>query len=696
MQGAVRIFRRLLGMDERPDAREGAAERIENLTLDKLGIWRSAPSFGTYGQRGSAGIAAGTGRSLCWWAQRGAGRQWIVWERATSTASKSVALEAWRGSDNGDVITLATGRHNLRSIGLRSTYLPDGAWLRILNGYDNAVRWDGNDPSVNGRVVQCGFPVAATAPRVRISGSHYVGQTNKGEPDTGVGAANSAFKFGYAVTWVNDVGCESPTSDIVWVSGTNGAAGLRSMIYVSIPDAPAHVRTIRLYRTPNVDGVSALTGARVSLYFLQEFTSGSAQQWLDSCPDAYLGLELDESKLGCIPAGVRLQASFGGCWWLAGSPAYPERVFYSTPGFLEQFPADYYFDAGGVGGGEITGLATFKDSLVVFKRRGVFLIKQSVNTASGFEIRTLTSDTGCVAPHAIVEIPEVGLMFLSDDGPMILEGTLASESEPTNVKPLAPGMTLSWGVVDPQQLPNAVAARDARYQEVVLSLPGTDNNALWVYHYLHNEWSLRTEECASALSHIVSQDDQRGQLIGLMAAGGLTFTAEPASTPDGGTAWLYRTAWWGPKTTVANITRVELHGELSADFRESYGGLTFRGRANRALLIEKPIGSYSTPDIALPEPFNVSIAGTGALSGETEYSLDTYTTGVWDTNETAYWLRPAPRVFPIAWNGAGHELQFEFAQVGLGQGCVELSGLTFELSGGDADVKWALGEGVER
>lgn len=688
MQGGVRTIHRLKGMDESPFPEEDTAERIVNLTVDESGVWKNAryPS-----QDIASGRCCG---AIAWWGQRGIGRQWFVLESVANMASATARLVALQTSDGASVIVIQDGRQRMDLVPTAGTsMLPIGRWLYVVNGYDAFVRWNGSDPAGSGEVVQVGFPTLPPSPRCRVTGAQHVGLGVSSEPNNGIGPDSSAWKYGYAVTWVNDVGCESPPSPLIIVSGTNASGTTRAYMTIDLPDAPEYVRQVRIYRTVNLVGVTTAAGERYSLYFLQEFTAGMRCTWADGVSDAFLGLELDSTQTGLLPSGVRLQASWAGCLWLAGSPSYPDRLFYSAPRFIEQFPEVNTFDVGGAQGGGITALHATKGALIVFKRRSISLVLGDVS--SGFRLVTLTEDTGCAAPRAIVEVPGRGVLFLSDSGPMLLVGALANEGSPTRIESIGKQIRRTWdGYANRSNLITASAVLVEKDQEVLISIPGSADGShsrfMFAYHYVHGWWSRRIWEAnRDGFYSAATVNDHTGGVV--FAAYGAfvewltaSLVVIPGAIGTQGWTWSYRSNWIGDRLRRSSIVKIELMGQLSSDPNidplavdksPSGNGLWVTVATDRAL-----IPDYATLNTWDSSPLHDGVVGMTKYigTGETEYDIDTYSRTWADVGR--YWLRPSWRTIPVAVDGDGFEFQFEIANpTAPSVGHVKLVGYAVEV-----------------
>ena len=97
-------------------------------------------------------------------------------------------------------------------------------------------------------------------------------------------------------------------------------------------------------------------------------------------------------------------------------------VYYSVPGAPDQFRALDFFNVGTGNAGDVKALKAFYDNLIVFRERGIDII--TGDPLNGFVYTPFVRGYGCKSPNAVVEVPGIGLMFLSDDGIYVLNGGL--------------------------------------------------------------------------------------------------------------------------------------------------------------------------------------------------------------------------------------------------------------------------------
>jgi len=317
--------------------------------------------------------------------------------------------------------------------------------------------------------------------------------------------------YQYKITYVNERGQESeasgPSSLVTWKngSGPNAAHGA-GFVYLNLAQGPPECVARRVYRTRNIydyDGNLVTRGIGKAFYFLDEIQDNITDTYVDGAPDSHLGSLLNESSLGRFPGGSKFIASFKNTMFVAGHAG--NVVHYSAPLKPEVFPEDNELHIGEADGGQITGLYATKNALVVFKTRGIYLIKG--NPSTGFNAQTLNADTGCVAPDSLAELPGLGLAFLSEKSVMLLKGALENSGTPTEIVNISTPIPDLMERVSSSSAMQAVGVVHASEKEYILAVP-TDgkskNNTVYVFHYEVGAWSVRPNwpmECAT-----ISQD----------------------------------------------------------------------------------------------------------------------------------------------------------------------------------------------
>ena len=325
--------------------------------------------------------------------------------------------------------------------------------------------------------------------------------------------------FQYRVTYVNDRGQESePSSASSIVTVENGSGGRKKahhgkcIISVDIPIGPKECVARRVYRTRNVydsQGNLYTKGDQKSFYLLTEISDNMTTRFVDGTPDTSLGELLDLRDLGNFPHRTKFLAMFKNTMFAAGGEL--NEIQFSAPLFPEVFPRDNILTVGDDDGGPITGMRATKNALVVFKARGIYLIKG--DPVNGFSAQTLNKDIGCIAPNSIAELPGLGLVFLSERTVYLLEGALENTGSVTGV--------VAIGAEIPNQLEllnraaairasGAVYEKDREYWLSIPTLGSQENDLCLIYHYEAGSWSIRED---FPIDCMVVSKDHRGYLF---------------------------------------------------------------------------------------------------------------------------------------------------------------------------------------
>lgn len=648
------VIHPLGGMHEGANAPFGAAERIVNLRRDSEG-WHFCGGTVPYGNADAPSQCG----SVHWFSQHNGQRQWLVAELVIPASNDhAYMLCAFNSSYNN---TLTDGwwlpidsrdqeRVMLQSPWQGTQYMATAGWLYYINGYDEPARWDGR------RRQRIGFDQPPSTPIVQA-----LIETHGAASAHGLGTPNRAYRYGYALSYINDRGMESPLGQPATLTGTN--ANALALARVEWGDCPEHVAAVRVWRT--VDITVGLPTAASTFYLHSTITTGLGQVIRDQKSDAELGQVFDDSQVGFFPPGAQVLCLFQGRCFVAGTPEYPDRVWYSPPGAIEQFPPENYFDLGSGDSGVIRSLYASNNAVVVGKTRGLYLIKPTAD-GLGLQAATLTEDVGVSAPNTVCEVPGQGLLFVSDAGVMLLQGALENTGAPTRVVNIsAEALAKTWRSVNCSALLGACACVNHKDQEVWISVPtgGSGTNTLGIiYHYPTGEWSLRAnidgalyEQRPWVVSCMCETKDHRGLLL----MGSTKYGADPrgvyayvrgkdTSSYDEprafGSALVceYRTGWMrlGDERGLM----------IEADLKVAHLG-------NRLLRMAYRIDhqlEYEGDDDAPP-------AGTAELRKmlDSESERPAWQTATWAPSEHWSQRDPTTVVFPLEARGA-HDLQLQF------------------------------------
>ena len=421
---------------------------------------------------------------------------------------------------------------------LGSYFEPFGKELVIINGTDRPIVFNGD------RVRTLGF---ATSPNPPVVWQPLSGSTefNKNAGDVAynpieASPTGSAFlepasvkynlyyglgtrtdgkdnQYRYKVSYVMDNGSESPISarsaPARWLADDTG---LRQGLWLeNIPTGPDGVVSRRLYRTRNLGdnptNVGTDTSAEDEVYFfLDEIKDNECTHYFDIRPDSALGFLAprdDHSVL--FPAGKgNVAATFKNCLFMNGGEGDGYTLYYSKPLKPDQFGALDFFQAGNQNSGDIIGLKGYYNSLLVFRERGIDIVIG--NPLEGFQYVPYIKGIGCSSRFGIVEVPELGIMFLSEDGIYLLQGGLDGGAKLT-VKKMTNALPDLFSRLNKTMLPKAVAGYSSKRKEVhfYFTIDGAiDNNIGLVYHLDRQGFSKREGFPVSCLTN-----DLDGNLI---------------------------------------------------------------------------------------------------------------------------------------------------------------------------------------
>ena len=547
-----------LGIDQSWAATAPYADKAINLRFDPRGAWREAGGLIPVVSVTEAGLPQPglSIETLHWWSQHNGARRYLMVEYQLSG---QCTLAYWNPSiSSGDQLTtVVSGRTTKDGPWSRTQYMANGGWLYFINGYDEPARWDGT------KVVRIGFdrgpkpPIVADQnvdfdqedrtgraiglwnPSVNRELDVYVDDQSSpirgcdvlANQQRGVGTPHSdtfpnpLWRYGYAISYVNDLGQESPLSELVFVSGRNELRRNKRSISVQIEEAPENVSAIRLYRTANLrvsetnyaketggvynykldykDSVLTLLGVQqyqpqnesvntvnsqeFECFLIETFAAGAGIMYVDDKPDTELRQLFNPQNVGAFPRGAKFIRMMKGTCFLAGCSEYPDRVFYSAPLYVEQFPFRNFLQLGDRDSGEITGMFATDNTLVVFKQRGIYLIQ---GEPGSFRSVTLTEEIGSSSPNGFAATP-MGLMFVSENGVYLLE-RLDSQAKLTH---LSKAIDKVWREqVFVENLVNVQSVVNYKDQEVWIQVPAigkSQPNLGLCYHYATRTWTLR-------------------------------------------------------------------------------------------------------------------------------------------------------------------------------------------------------------
>tara|TARA_R110000744_G_scaffold94575_3_gene182678 strand:- start:1521 stop:3653 length:2133 start_codon:yes stop_codon:yes gene_type:complete len=443
----------------------------------------------------------------------------------------------------GSLITLKTDRQTPSPTQPHTSYEPYGRYCIITNGLDGPLKFKGSTQS--SALYDLGWRQQPGTPTVRSVGqpdgqpitfldatdATFNDQIWKGSDTTfrGVssGTATEVVRYRYKVSFVNEAGSESPLSQdsnemsITAVSVTRGGtSGVpKTGLILDIPRGPNGTLARRIYRTKTDSN---------TFFFVTQLNNNSDESFTDFIADTELGANAPEPSSSVLmpsPA-CRFSATFKNVLFIDGGEMDPSRIYYSQPLQPDTFAASSYFEVGTREGGDITGLAPYYNSLLVFRENAIDLIRgDSVN---GFNLVPFIQGVGTLSPHTIVPIPNLGLSFMSQDGIYLIKGGLDGGADLT-LKKISQGLQEYFERASRDKLPAAIGVFSQRERELhyYMCIDGqTFLNLGLVYHVDAQQWSERQD-----FPFKTATTDKDGNIIGGYDLNNV-FSGSPSGTLD--------------------------------------------------------------------------------------------------------------------------------------------------------------------
>lgn len=443
-------FNKAAGIDQGWKAPLGTAEDIFNFRFDPSGgwlcdrgiepWWDPSPSFQV--QEANAliqtALLGSKVDSLFVWTKQGSNQTYILVEqggylyyiwgnKGTTVAS------AWRRN----IIILGQNRHIPKQNEVGTQYIPYGNRLLIINGVDKPIWFYGD-------TVQRDFSFTLPTPSpevLDINPDFLVG----GELGSGTAAPNfetdplglgdrstgDTSVYFYRMSFITDSGSESPLSAPISLSWTiptgEGNPNKRFGVYINdIPIGPKGTIARRIYRTKNQRlGDSTNIGEGV-YYFVKQINDNACEEYIDITSDNILVNQASLTASSVIDTSYQYGAAWNGRIWLAGGLTHPTKIIYSAIGLPEQFSTFDYFDVGNEKGGSITQLYAYYNNLLVFRESSIEVIRFNNGVLS---ISPISLNIGTRASNTIKLVPEIGVVFLTDDGFYAISGGLDGGSQ---------------------------------------------------------------------------------------------------------------------------------------------------------------------------------------------------------------------------------------------------------------------------
>lgn len=503
----------LMGIDERIPAMANTSILMQNFSYDAMTkCWHNFVGFEEFFHKITrpyprSWIPSASVDSIYYYQRHNSAQQWLLYEQdGTLYYSDNIA-----GTFTGLIPQpLSTDRHIPAANECHTSYNPFGKYCVITNGIDGALKYRGGN-----RVFPLGWDYRPQSPdatrplNLTTNPQTYVESTNNFQMgnneiggttnfDTqsfqGVGSEtkDDTNKYYYKVSFVNEAGSESPISEasslVKWktleiTKGTNAYTNT-ACVTLQIPVGPTGTIARRIYRT-------ARNGS--DFYFLDVIRNNSDDIYVDYKADTQLGaLAPNDSDSIIMPAkGARFSSSFKNCLFLDGGIADGSRIYYSSPLQPDTFKDSAYFDVGTREGGDVTGFMVYYNSLLIFREKAIDLVRG--DALNGFELVPFISGIGCNSPHTIVNVPTLGVVFLSKDGVYRIYGGLDGGADLNVVKVSDPIQQYIERMAF-DKLPSAIGIYSSQWRELHFYISLDDGYQLdtgLVYHLDSDSWTIR-------------------------------------------------------------------------------------------------------------------------------------------------------------------------------------------------------------
>lgn len=404
------------------------------------------------------------------------------------------------GNFESDVVTVDTNRYIPKLGDIGSSFINLGQHLLIINGRDRALLFSGDrmwrdfgftlqTPSCNPLDVDTDYQNNEV-----LSGGAAVYFGKNSQYGLGRIAEQEQYTYNYKMTMISDLGAESPLSSTQSVSWSiPNEQNKRYGVALDLPIGQDGVVARRIYRTKEINDNGEI------YYFVTQINENSSRFYVDAMPDKFL---VDQAPSFIASAPITTDWKFGEVWdnrlWLAAG----SRIIYSDGGIFEQFGALAYFDLGNQTGGDITQLVAFYNNLIVFREDAVNIISFD---AGSYNISTITNTLGTTASNSVVVIPQLGVVFLNEQGVWMLTGGLNGGSS-IKMQKISRPIDQRLHIMNRSMIHKAVASYSYQEKEVWMHIPTADHTTPNMGIVLHLEpdvpmWSFRGDETIAEKSY---------------------------------------------------------------------------------------------------------------------------------------------------------------------------------------------------
>lgn len=241
-------------------------------------------------------------------------------------------------------------------------------------------------------------------------------------------------------------------------------------------------------------------------------------------------LGLGQTTVPNIPAvtgsnNPSLMESYGNRVFVGGFARYPNRYFYSEIGQPENFPFDNFDDVVSNDGDVVSCFVSYFTQLVVFKTRSTWAVSGDPTQNGPIEV---TPIYGCLSARGAC-VWEQKLWFLDEKGICEFNGA-NTQIVSNNVQPIFERMNVQAA------RSQAIIVHVKERNEVWCAIPidgSLTNNAIVVYDYLANAWTVRTTPNALTALSAINFGNAKTQIFAGGSSGTITQFGSSLTTENG-------------------------------------------------------------------------------------------------------------------------------------------------------------------
>jgi hypothetical protein len=299
------------------------------------------------------------------------------------------------------------------------------------------------------------------------------------------GSGGEENNYQFKVSFISDTGSVSPLSTPVQIDWEidPSAKGFRYCPTMDIPLGPDGTVARRMYGTfDDGEDFYFIADVRNNVETLFHATRRSK---------TFTTLAPSDTNSAPFPAkAARFASLYKQCVFLDGGRENGSTLYFSNPGFPDEYGAVNFITLSG-GGGDITGLYAYYNLLLIFRESSIDVL---TGNFPNFSVQTITKQVSCRAPSTIEAVPGLGLVFLATDGVYALTGGLDGGSV-VNVVPLGIPIRRELTRLTVECAQRAVGRYSTieRAYHLYIPVDGDDRPSLGlVYHLEKKGWSIRT------------------------------------------------------------------------------------------------------------------------------------------------------------------------------------------------------------